>query len=202
MLIALSAWNGRIAPLFDAAHQLRLLRMESGRVVAEWDEPVSGLSAAEKAGRLAERGVGLLVCGAISHPARLLVEAYGVRILAFVAGEQSDVVRALTTGRLAGERGAAPGRRAGRQRGWRAHESDAEWRVTMAEEPPSRGDREPAGGGPCGRRKGRGPAPEGRRKGPGGTCVCPSCGHEEPHQQGVPCTRSRCPECGSALVRH
>ena len=37
--------------------------------------------------------------------------------------------------------------------------------------------------------------------GPGGTCVCPSCGQEDPHQAGVPCYQQKCSKCGTAMVR-
>ena len=33
------------------------------------------------------------------------------------------------------------------------------------------------------------------------SCVCPQCGHREPHQRGVPCVEMRCPRCGIAMTR-
>jgi len=37
--------------------------------------------------------------------------------------------------------------------------------------------------------------------GPGGTCVCPKCKHEVPHQVGIPCYQMKCPKCGTLMVR-
>lgn len=37
--------------------------------------------------------------------------------------------------------------------------------------------------------------------GPGGTCVCPACGHREPHRRGVPCFEAKCPQCGGTMTR-
>jgi hypothetical protein len=34
-----------------------------------------------------------------------------------------------------------------------------------------------------------------------GYCVCPNCGHREPHQAGVPCYQVKCPECGMQMTR-
>ena len=51
----------------------------------------------------------------------------------------------------------------------------------------------PSGGG-RGRNKGTG-------QGRGGYCVCPNCGHSQPHQRGVPCYQTKCPKCNSAMIR-
>lgn len=37
--------------------------------------------------------------------------------------------------------------------------------------------------------------------GPGGNCVCPSCGHKEPHVVGQRCINQTCPECGTKMIR-
>jgi len=58
-------------------------------------------------------------------------------------------------------------------------------------------------GGGAGRGGGRGPGRMGGGKaaGPGGYCVCPNCGHQEPHTVGVPCYQKKCPECGTQMTR-
>lgn len=37
--------------------------------------------------------------------------------------------------------------------------------------------------------------------GPSGKCVCPSCGHSQPHEPGKPCSEISCPKCGIRMVR-
>ncbi len=37
--------------------------------------------------------------------------------------------------------------------------------------------------------------------GSGGGCICPKCGHVEPHVPGTPCRELRCPQCGKIMVR-
>jgi predicted DNA-binding protein (UPF0251 family) len=32
-------------------------------------------------------------------------------------------------------------------------------------------------------------------------CICPTCGHEQPHNFGKPCMAEICPECGHSMVR-
>ena len=58
-----------------------------------------------------------------------------------------------------------------------------------------RGGGRGAGGGGVGRMGGPFAA------GPGGTCVCPNCGHRQPHTAGVPCYRQKCPKCGTQMIR-
>ena len=62
----------------------------------------------------------------------------------------------------------------------------------------------PDGNGPIGAR-GQGRRGGGNRPGLGAAatqnCRCPSCGHLEPHQPGVPCSQAQCSECGSQMVR-
>jgi len=59
------------------------------------------------------------------------------------------------------------------------------------------------GGGGGGRGMGRGPGRMGGpyAAGPGGNCVCPSCGHAEPHVTGQPCNQKTCPKCGTQMTR-
>ncbi len=37
--------------------------------------------------------------------------------------------------------------------------------------------------------------------GPGGVCVCPSCGAEQPHRVGTPCFEQTCARCGARMAR-
>jgi hypothetical protein len=37
--------------------------------------------------------------------------------------------------------------------------------------------------------------------GPGGYCVCPNCGEQVAHQEGIPCLSVKCPKCGNNMVR-
>jgi predicted Fe-Mo cluster-binding NifX family protein len=34
-----------------------------------------------------------------------------------------------------------------------------------------------------------------------GSCLCPACGHSEPHERGIPCVQRPCPKCGTAMRR-
>lgn len=59
------------------------------------------------------------------------------------------------------------------------------------------------GTGPTGlgRGRGRGFGRGLQNAGPNGVCVCPSCGHEETHIRGQPCSQRKCPKCGALMIR-
>jgi divalent metal cation (Fe/Co/Zn/Cd) transporter len=42
---------------------------------------------------------------------------------------------------------------------------------------------------------------DGEGKGPEGDCVCPDCDYKQAHKRGTPCSKIKCPECGSYLKR-
>jgi hypothetical protein len=42
---------------------------------------------------------------------------------------------------------------------------------------------------------------KGGAMGPGGFCICAKCGEKITHQQGIKCTKLKCPKCGHTMVR-
>jgi len=109
MKAAFAHWDNRIAPVFDIARQIHVVESESGRIVAETEEVLSQDLPVQKVLRLAELGVGTLVCGAISRPLHEMVSAYGIRVTPFVAGALREVIQAWLKGGLAGDSFAMPG---------------------------------------------------------------------------------------------
>jgi len=198
MKAAFAHWDNRIAPVFDIAQRIRVAEAKSGRIVAEVEEALTDDVPVRKAIRLAELGVGTLVCGAISRPLRAMVVAYGIRVIPFVAGDLSEVIQAWLRGGLDGEEFAMPGCCGrGRRRGISG----------MIQEGYLMNGRKRGGTGPGGGQgQGRSGQGRGRMGGPfargaGGTCLCPKCGHSEPHEIGNPCVQKPCPKCGAAMIR-
>jgi predicted Fe-Mo cluster-binding NifX family protein len=100
MKTAFAAWNNRIAPVFDVARQIHIVETESGRVVRDAREDMIDNEPAQKALHLAELDIETLVCGAISRPLRALVEANGIHVVPFMAGDLGDVIEAWLRGGL------------------------------------------------------------------------------------------------------
>lgn len=200
MKTAFAYWDNRIAPVFDIARQIHVVEAESGRIVAETGEALADDLPVQKVIRLAELGVGTLVCGAISRPLHAMVAAYGIQVIPFVAGDLSEVIQAWLSGNLERDTFAMPGCCGrGRRRRWGACGMNQEEYLMNGRKRGGMGQ----GGG---QGQGRGGQCRGRMGGPlaggvVGTCLCPKCGHREPHERGVPCVQKQCPKCGTAMTR-
>ena len=109
MKLAIPVWQGRISPVFDVAGQLLLVELADGREVARQEQMVDETTADERARRLAELGVGTLICAGISQPLEAILAGCGIRVIARICGGVEEVLAAFVAGRLGEERFAMPG---------------------------------------------------------------------------------------------
>jgi predicted Fe-Mo cluster-binding NifX family protein len=109
MKTAFTYWDNRIAPVFDIARQIRVVESEGGRIIGESEEILEDGLPLRKVIHLAQRGVAILVCGAISRPLHEMVMSNGIRVIPFVAGDLGEVIQAWLGGKLDNDRFAMPG---------------------------------------------------------------------------------------------
>jgi len=109
MKTAFAYWGERISPVFDSSRQIYVVEEDSGRIVGASQEMLPGDVPVQKVNRLVELGIATLVCGAISRQLRGLVEAHGIQVIPFVAGELEEIVRAWRRNGLGGDTFAMPG---------------------------------------------------------------------------------------------
>jgi len=114
--VALTVWEGHIAPVFDVSQEAELLTIEGGAVTGRRRTSIATPTAPEKVSRLQELGVETLVCGAISAPLQQELARRGLHVVSFVAGEIEEIVRALIAGSLPSPAFAMPGCRGRRRR--------------------------------------------------------------------------------------
>ncbi len=196
---AFSIWEKRIAPVFDVARPVHLLEAEAGRILSEWQETLPDDSPVQKALCLVELGVDTLVCGAVTKPLHSMITAYGIEVIPFVSGDLREVIQARLEGTSLGKVFAMPGCcRNGRHRMRGTDFVGPEVGITASQ---------CVGGSRGGRSKqGRYGRVCSRSVDPGmeettGVCVCPQCGHKQPHQYGIPCYELICPKCGAVMTR-
>jgi predicted Fe-Mo cluster-binding NifX family protein len=116
MQVALTIWEGRISPLFDATRTLLIAQVEKGRVISKRIEPFDCESALLRAARLHDLGVERLICGGISDSFASPIEALGIEIIPFAAGAVDEIMEAYLTGKIAQKRFKMPGCETGRRR--------------------------------------------------------------------------------------
>jgi predicted Fe-Mo cluster-binding NifX family protein len=101
MRLAIPIRNDRVSPVFDTASRVLVLDLTDGIEQArQVVEVAQATFPTERAKRLAELGVNVLVCGAISRTLSGFLSAAGIVIIPWVSGAPEEVLRAYLTGRL------------------------------------------------------------------------------------------------------
>ncbi len=119
MKTAFSVLDQRIAPVFDTSRTVLLVESAGGQDPAKGGlRAIIGDSAQQRISWFSEQQVDVLVCGAISKPIQMCLEAAGIQVISFVAGDIDDVVAAFEKGLIRDDAFTMPGC-CGRRRGWR-----------------------------------------------------------------------------------
>ncbi len=99
MKVAMTVWGNRISPVFDSAQTILLAEIAGGAVVDEQREFLPRMVAAGLARMVSEKGIDVLICGAISeHPAQIIQQS-GIRLLSFVGGSADDFLSTYAAGK-------------------------------------------------------------------------------------------------------
>jgi predicted Fe-Mo cluster-binding NifX family protein len=100
MKAAIAYWQSRVSPVFDVADRLFLITIEDSREVHRESLRLTSRDPFERARKLAERGVDVLLCGAVSHGLEKALVAAGIRVLGFLGGKLESIVSAFINGQL------------------------------------------------------------------------------------------------------
>lgn len=152
----------------------------------------AGLQAAQL---VLDRGVQAVLTHHVGPNAFALLQDAGVPVYTIDAGTVREAVDSFLAERLAYLTEPNVGLNRGAARGARALKGGREMAGLLARGG-GRGAGGRRGGGVGGGRMGGQKA-----AGPGGHCVCPACGHREPHVAGQPCYERMCPKCNTRMIR-
>lgn len=125
MKVAIPVWQGRVSSVFDFAHRLLLAELKDGVEQGRRELVLAEQSGPEKAAKLRQLDVNVLICGAISRPLANMITSSGIDLLPFVTGSIEEILTAYKNGQLQRPQYALPGfwpgaRRVFRRRwGWR-----------------------------------------------------------------------------------
>ncbi|MBI5116570.1 NifB/NifX family molybdenum-iron cluster-binding protein [Candidatus Poribacteria bacterium] len=126
MKVAIPVWQSRVSPVFDTAGRLLVVEVENGAARSSAQESLVECSFSGRISRLTELGVDVLLCGAISTPMAQAIEASGVRIVPWISGEVSEVLREFVVRKSMGKRFVMPGRQRCRRRAGNRRKSGTE----------------------------------------------------------------------------
>ncbi len=109
MKVALTVWQERISPLFDATRMLLIATVDHRKIAERRLEPFDCGSDFSRVSRLGGLGVDVLICGGISRFFINFIQARSIRILPFCAGRVEKVLEAYMEGTLFSDRFRMPG---------------------------------------------------------------------------------------------
>jgi hypothetical protein len=88
--IAITDWNKIVSPLYDASCCLLIVKPDGQRLIAD----VKNLSLLEKTNLCIKEKVDVLICGAMSNEAHMILAENGVKVLSWICGPVDKLIDA------------------------------------------------------------------------------------------------------------
>lgn len=117
MKVAVTVWEDRISPVFDASRRLLIAEIENDRVTDRSYVFFDPGRPANLAKTLAMLDVPVLICGAVSEAPATSINAGGITLIPFIAGEVDRVLEVYAKGSPLAPTFAMPGCHGGINRG-------------------------------------------------------------------------------------
>ena len=105
----------RVSPVFDVAKHLLLVDIDHSTEVARCNKTINETELVTRASHVADLGVEVLICGAISKPLKMILEAKGIEVVGQVCGNVEEVMQAFLKGALNNQLFLMPGCKLERQ---------------------------------------------------------------------------------------
>ncbi|MBU8933427.1 MAG: hypothetical protein KOO62_05410 [candidate division Zixibacteria bacterium] len=100
MKVAIPIWNGRVSPVMDTACRLLVVEFSDSVEVSReaWDIPQVNIP--YRVSFFIDRGIDVLICGAISHQFERMLSASGIKTVPWFGGNVDEIVTAYADGSL------------------------------------------------------------------------------------------------------
>ena len=98
MKVAVTVWEDRISPVFDASRRLLIAEIENARVTDQSYVFFDPGRPGNLAKTLAMLDVPVLICGAVSQTPATTIVAGGITLIPFIAGEVDRVLEVYAKG--------------------------------------------------------------------------------------------------------
>ena len=98
MKVAVTVWEDRVSPVFDASRRLLIADIENAQVKDRSYVLFDSGLPSNLAKTLAELDVPVLICGAVSQVPANIISAGGIRLIPFIAGEVERVLEVYAKG--------------------------------------------------------------------------------------------------------
>jgi len=109
MKIAVPEWQGRISPVLDVASKIVLVEIEDHRELQRQEDSSIPTNPWARAEALQQRGVEVLICGAVSWPLESALQSAHIQVVSNICGPIDAVLAAFRDGRLHETTFAMPG---------------------------------------------------------------------------------------------
>jgi predicted Fe-Mo cluster-binding NifX family protein len=119
MKVAIPIFGPRVSPRFDYAPGLLIFNLEDGKVLKSEKFSLQTWDRLQRLQKLQELGVQTLICGGIDGNSAQVLSDYGIRVIAWVAGEADEAMRCFLQGTLRPGVALCPRCRRERRRGQR-----------------------------------------------------------------------------------
>jgi predicted Fe-Mo cluster-binding NifX family protein len=123
MKLAIPVSSGRIATVFDFAHELLVIECSGSQEIRRSAVPLHNAIPGNRAKLLSFLGVQVLICGAISRWLARQITAFGIEIIPQVSGPVKDALACYLRGQLGDSEFLLPGCTPETRKEWIAHYS-------------------------------------------------------------------------------
>lgn len=98
MKVAVTVWDTRISPVFDASRRLLIADIDNGRIKQRTTVVFDPAMPSHLSRILMDLGVSVLICGAVSQFPASMLAAADITLIPFIAGEVDRVLEAFAKG--------------------------------------------------------------------------------------------------------